>query len=121
MKDRLKKLRKILGLTQAQFGEKIGLKPTAIGMYESGDRNITEQTIKLVCKEFSVNENWLRDGDGSMFISCEQDILIKVAEIMKNQDMKTKQKLINFCVNLSDDELIVLTKFAQTLLDDKKE
>lgn len=67
MNNRIKELRKKLKLTQANFGKQIGLKATAIGMYESGDRNITEQTIKLICREFNVNESWLRTGSGEMF------------------------------------------------------
>ena len=67
MNKRIKELRKKLKLTQANFGKQIGLKATAIGMYESGDRNITEQTIKLICREFNVNEEWLRNGKGEMF------------------------------------------------------
>lgn len=61
--NRIKLLRKIsLNLTQAKFGKCIGLKSTAIGQMESGDRNVTDRTIMLICKEFNVNEEWLRHG-----------------------------------------------------------
>ena len=66
---RIKSLRKeVLKLTQAKFGEKIGLKSTAIGQMESGDRNVTDRTILLICNKFNVNEEWLRNGTGEMFI-----------------------------------------------------
>ena len=66
---RLKLLRKnTLNLTQSKFGEQIGFKATAIGQMESGDRNVTDRTILLICKEFNVNEEWLRNGTGDMFI-----------------------------------------------------
>ncbi len=67
MNNRIKELRKHLKLTQAKFAEMIGLKATAIGLYESGDRNITEQTIMLLCSIFNVNEEWLLTGNGEMF------------------------------------------------------
>lgn len=64
---RIKEIRKHIGLTQKEFGEKIGLKPTAIGQMENADRNVTERTIILICSEFNVNEKWLRTGEGAMF------------------------------------------------------
>ena len=67
--SRLKFLRKeTLKLTQAKFGEKIGLKSTAIGQMESKDRNVTDRTILLICNKFNVNEDWLRNGTEPMFI-----------------------------------------------------
>ena len=67
--SRLKFLRKdTLKLTQAKFGEKIGLKSTAIGQMESKDRNVTDRTVLLICNEFNVNEEWLRYGTEPMFI-----------------------------------------------------
>lgn len=70
--SRLKLLRKEnLKLTQAKFGEKIGFKATAIGQMESGDRNVTDRTILLICKEYHVNEEWLRNGTGDIFIESD--------------------------------------------------
>ncbi|MDD3229531.1 MAG: helix-turn-helix transcriptional regulator [Oscillospiraceae bacterium] len=64
--DRVKILRKKLDLTQASFAEKIGLKATAIGLYESGSRTVTERSIVTICQTFNVNEEWLRTGKGEM-------------------------------------------------------
>ena len=73
--NRIKLLRKIsLNLTQAKLGKCIGLKSTAIGQMESGDRNVTDRTIMLICKEFNVNEEWLRHGTGEMFIESSLSI-----------------------------------------------
>lgn len=73
--DRIKHLRKELDLTQALFAEKIGLKATAIGLYESGDRTVTERSIVSICQIFDVNEEWLRTGKGEMFKQDEKAII----------------------------------------------
>lgn len=67
MNERIKKLRKILGLSQEAFAERIGLKGSAVSHLENGRRNITSQNINAICREFNVNENWLLTGSGDMF------------------------------------------------------
>ena len=69
--ERIKLLRKALCLTQVEFAQRIGLKGTAIGLYESGNRTVTERSIVTICKTFNVNENWLRDGTGEMYNDSE--------------------------------------------------
>ena len=67
MNTRLTCLRKKLDITQAEFGNKLGVTRAAISRLESGDRNLTDQMILSICREFNVNEHWLRTGDGEMF------------------------------------------------------
>lgn len=69
--SRIKKLRKELKLTQAAFGERIGLKQAAIGLYENGLRNVLDRVIFDICREFNVNEEWLRNGTGEMFVESD--------------------------------------------------
>lgn len=66
--SRIKLLRKSLGLTQAAFAEKIGLKQASIGLYENEQRNVLDRTISDICREFNVNEEWLRNGEGEVFV-----------------------------------------------------
>jgi transcriptional regulator with XRE-family HTH domain len=66
MKDRLKQLRKTLGLTQGEFGEKIGMTDASVSHMESGRTAFSDQNVKLVCLTFGVNEEWLRKGKGEM-------------------------------------------------------
>lgn len=68
MKDRIKKIRKELDLTQQKFADKLGTSRDNIGGYETGRRTPSEAVISLICKEFNVNEEWLRHGSGEMFI-----------------------------------------------------
>ena len=68
MNERIKELRKYLGLTLEKFGERIGVTKVAISNIEKGNRNVTEQMFKSVCREFNVSEQWLRNGTGSIFV-----------------------------------------------------
>ena len=67
MKERIRALRKALGLSQKDFAQQLGMKSTTLSMIEVGDNVLTEKNIKLVCMTFNVNENWLRTGKGEMF------------------------------------------------------
>ena len=77
--ERIKELRSILNLNQTDFGNRIGVGQAAIGFYENGQRTITDRTILLICREYNVNENWLRNGEGEIFISSENLIIEKLA------------------------------------------
>lgn len=83
MNTRIKKLRKTLDLTMEDFGKRVGVTRTAISNIESGNRNVTEQMFKLVCREFNVNEEWLRTGDGEMFVALpiEDEIAAYVEDL----------------------------------------
>ena len=68
MKERLKKLRKNLELTQQAFADKIGMKQNTIAQYEMGRTTPSDAIVFSICREFGVNEKWLRNGEGEMFI-----------------------------------------------------
>lgn len=69
MNTRLKSIRKHFNLSQEEFGRKIGIESRAhISALENGTRNITDRIVKDVCREFSVNEKWLRTGEGEPFV-----------------------------------------------------
>lgn len=75
MNKRLRTLRKTLNLTLKEFGEKIGRAPNTIRNYESGIRNIDNRTIKIICSMFNVNEKWLLNGSGKMFLNEDSNII----------------------------------------------
>lgn len=60
--DRVKEIRKSEKLTLEKFGDKIGVSKGAISKIELGNRNVTDQMIKSICREFGYREEWLRDG-----------------------------------------------------------
>lgn len=73
MNNRIKQLRKELGLTQEKFGEKLGLKKNSISQIENGINSLTEQLLLSVCREFNVSKKWLRTGEGEMFIPVPEE------------------------------------------------
>ena len=79
--DRIRTLRKdYLKVSQTEFGDKIGLKQTAIGMYENNQRSVADRTILLICSEYHVHEEWLRDGAGPVFEEKNGGILEKLKD-----------------------------------------
>lgn len=80
MNERINELRKNLNLTMEKFGTRLGVGKTAISKLENGERNLTDLMFKSICREFNVNEEWLRTGKGEMFMSGtsnELDALVK--------------------------------------------
>lgn len=93
--ERVKEARKKLGLTLDKFGERIGVGKSAISNIERGNRGLTEQMIKSICREFNVNENWLRTGTGEMFINVTPyDVAYnRFGYIMENSSASKKAAL----------------------------
>lgn len=76
MNERLKKLRKTLDLTQQKFADTLGVKRNTVGQWECGINALTDQVVTSICREFNVNEEWLRTGaggDDNMFIKLSKD------------------------------------------------
>lgn len=76
MKERIKLIRKRKNLSQEEFGSQIGITRSSVSLLESGRNSPSEQTIMLICKEFGVNEVWLRTGEGgdeNMFTKIDED------------------------------------------------
>ena len=88
MKDRLKQLRKTLDLTQQQFADKIGIKRNSYANYETGRNTPIDAILISICREFGVNEDWLRTGEGEMFEQLtEKEKLMKyTALLLKDTD-----------------------------------
>ena len=83
IKDRIKTLRKALGLTQQEFADKIGIKRGAVANYELGRNEPIDAVLSLICREFHVDEHWLRTGEGEMFVrlSLEEELAPSLARI----------------------------------------
>ncbi|MCI9508081.1 MAG: helix-turn-helix transcriptional regulator [Oscillospiraceae bacterium] len=97
MGERVRKLRKTLDLTQREFGERINLKSNSVALIEGG-RNTSDQTIASICREFNVNETWLRTGEGEMFIpapTSELEALASRYPTMTHETYVLVEKLVN--------------------------
>lgn len=73
MKERIKELRRTLGLTQEEFSVRLGIKRGALANYEVGRNEPIDAVVALMCREFRVREEWLRRGEGEMFAPAGED------------------------------------------------
>lgn len=106
MNTRIKELRKYLNLTQDEFGNKLGIKKSAVSKIEKGENGVTDQMIKLMVKEFGVNENWLRTGEGEMFPEFDRaDAIAKLADdIMTEVPDSFKSRLVTALAEMTDEQ-----------------
>lgn len=79
MKERIRELRKHLNMTMDEFGARIGLSKAAISLIEGGRNGARDQTVFAICREFGVNEHWLRTGEGEMFEQTRETVLDRLA------------------------------------------
>jgi transcriptional regulator with XRE-family HTH domain len=99
MLDRLRAIRKKLGLNQGKFAKQIGLRQTSLSMIESGKTILTEKNIKLICATFNVNEHWLRTGQGEMF-GASSPYLKELMGIFDRLTADTQEFLLEMARNL---------------------
>ena len=106
--DRVKKVRKSLGLTMEKFGKYLGVTKTAISLIESGKNNLTDANTKAICREFNVDYIWLTTGEGEMFITTDDDIMETIDRIMAGEN-EFHKKLIKWCAtSFSEEDLRLL-------------
>lgn len=117
MNERLKELRKTLNLTQQEFADAIGIARGNVGAYEVGKNSLSNAVISLICKTYNVNENWLRYGEGDMFIklSYSDQIAKFIGEVMTEEDESFKKRLISGLAALDDDGWKVLENFLDSI------
>lgn len=122
MNERLKILRLALKLSQEEFGNVVGVSNTAISKLEKSERNVTDQMVISICREFNVNENWFRYGEGSMFIELpEEDEYFKAAtQIAKANDKLIMQALIEYW-KLDDNGKKLMKDFIVHIVEKSKE
>lgn len=117
MNERLRKLRKTLDLTQQTFADRIGIARGNIGSYEVGKSNLSDAVISLICREFNVNEHWLRTGEGEMFIELtkEEEIASFFGEVLRDEDDSFKKRLISGLAALDETGWEVLENFLNSI------
>ena len=121
--ERIKELRKKLGLTLEKFGDRLGVGKTAINKLEKGENNVTDQMFKSICREFNVNEKWLRTGEGEMFQIPDDEDAALISEVLENPDDKFYQMILNFVrtyKQLSPESKTVVEDFIDQLLENSK-
>lgn len=111
--DRLRFLRKELGLSQDEFGRRLGVSNTAISKLEKNERNLTEQMALSICREFRVNYFWLTEGKGEMFTGTPQSVVDEIAEDYKLDDID--KKIIEKYLELSEEQRQTIKDYLKSI------
>ena len=118
MNERIKELRKYLHLTQDEFGQKLGIAKSTISNIEKERYSVANQTIKLIVKEFGVNEHWLRTGESEMFPESDKTYTIVnlTTQILTEVPKSFKSRLITFLVQMPDEQCKLLEEMLYKFL-----
>lgn len=118
--ERVKLVRKELRLTLDKFGERIGLKKSSLSQVENNINSLSDQACKSICREFNVNEEWLRYGTGEMFEEMlpEDEYAAAAAEVAKDDPMM-QQFLITY-IKQSEAGREAIRKFVMDLVEQYK-
>lgn len=114
--ERVKEIRKTLGLTLEKFGERIGVTRGSMSNIENGNRNLTEQMTKSICREFSVDYMWLTTGEGEMFIDTDDYFIERIDRIMAGED-EARKNFFKFMLELSDEDIAALDRLMKKAIE----
>jgi transcriptional regulator with XRE-family HTH domain len=115
MNERIKELRDALGITLEEFGSRLGVTRTAISRLERGNRGVTDQMAISICREFGVNERWLRTGEGEMFEQTRASVLDRLST---EYDLSREQRsVIEAFLDLDPQERDVILKYVHNVFD----
>lgn len=114
--ERIREVRKALGLTLEKFGEKIGMKKNSVSQLENGKNSVTEQVVKAICREYNVDYMWLTTGDGEMFIGTDDDFIERIDRIMAGED-EARKSLFKFMLELSDEDIAALDRLMKKAIE----
>ena len=117
MNERIKTLRKELKMSQDVFAEKLGLTKNYISLVENGNRNLSEQSIKVLCSILNVNEDWLRTGNGEMFIekSKDEQIAEMLGDIQRSGEDNFRHRLVSALSKLNKEDWESLEKLIDLI------
>lgn len=115
--QRIKEIRMAKGLTMEEFGKKIGVTRSTVSRLESGGISVTEKVRLAICREYSVTEEWLRNGKGQMFIDDDAVALLGdfFGDLSRDEDGAIKKRLVNALSKLSPDEWSIIADVAEKM------
>lgn len=120
MNKRIKKIREELGLTQQQFANRLGIKRGAIANYEIGRNSPIDAVISLICREFGVNEVWLRTGEGgddNMFTKLDEEdrFSLNLGKLTMTEN-QIARNMLNAIAEASPEKLKHIEEFMKACL-----
>ena len=118
--ERIREVRKALGLTLEKFGERIEIKKNSVSQIENGVNNLTEQMTKAICREFHVDYIWLTTGEGDMFLDADDDFKEQIDQIMSSET-DARKNLFKFMLTLSEDDVEAMQRLMRKAFEFYKE
>lgn len=122
MNMRIQQLIDELGIKKIEFAKKINVSPAFVSEMCSGRKNISDRTVVDICNKFHVNEDWLRYGEGEMFLkrTREEEIAAFMGSVLDGPN-NFKKRLIAVLANLEEDDWELLEEMALKLAEEEKE
>lgn len=122
MNERIKQLRKHLGLNQTEFGARIGVKQTTIAGYERGASTPLDAVVSAICREFNISERWLREGEGEMFLPQDDadELMALAGRFLGSNPTETQLRFARAVFTMTPQELELITRKARELLGETK-
>lgn len=119
MKDRVKKVRKNVGMTQQDFAKALNVSKSTIESIEYGRREMSDRTLKDICRVFHISEKWLTTGEGEMIQapSREAEIAEMTARMFNADDVDYRYQLMRVLNQVSDDDMATLYELAKQWVD----
>ena len=118
--ERVKEVRKSLGLTLEKFGERIGLKKNTMSAIETGRNSLTDANVKAICREFNVDYIWLTSGEGEMFVESDDDFFERIDRIMMGED-EARKNIFKALVDASDEDIAAFQRIIDMFANKKKD
>lgn len=117
MNARIKLIREDVGLTQEEFGKRIGSARNTIANYETGNRTPSNAVITSICREFNINEEWLRTGEGEprKKRTRNQEIGAFVNDVMDCSDENFKKRFVSALAKLDEKDWEALAIIAEKI------
>ncbi len=120
MNERIKKIRKYYELSQENFGKRINITRSSVCKLETGENNPSSQTIALICKEFGINETWLRTGEGgdeNMLAKISEDdrFSLNLGKLSATENQRVKN-MVNAIAEASPEKLKYIEEFMKACL-----
>lgn len=118
MNTRIGEVRKSLGLNQQEFASRIGLTRNYVSLIETGGRTPSERTVSDICREFNVNEKWLRTGEGSMSVSktLHQEMVEIVQAASQITPQEARERLNHIFDRMPEAELLLIYQILRSNL-----
>lgn len=122
MNTRIKKVRTDYGLTQKEFAESLGISAAAVCRLETGQNNPSEQTVKAICREYGIDEHWLRTGEGSEEpeLTRKTELARWIGRALKDEPESWRLRLLNALLTLDKEDYEAVVRLAEKVVETKQ-